>query len=518
MTSARILLAAAVLTLAGTAQSAKILGVIPSGGKSHHFVGAAYTKALAEAGHDVTVIAAFREKNPPKNYREIVMDDLYETLLKFMENPFEFPEIPPLMHLYMMYTEFGKFSSEFTLNHPEVKELMKSGETFDLVIVETFLTEAIYGMAQHFNASLITYSTLGNILWTRELTRSPAPTSHVANFILNYVDSMTFWERVWNTIVDWSDRLMYNTLHLPVQKQLYEQAFPNAKISFEEQMKNVSLVLLNSHFSLSSPRPYPPNVIEAGGIQIEKVKPLPEDLQKFLDGAKDGAIYFSMGSYLKSNEFPIEKRDAFIKVFSRMKQRIVWKFEDESITNLPKNVLIKPWMPQNDILAHPNVKVFMTHGGLLGGTEALFHGKPVVGIPIFGDQTMNVQRAVKTGYGVELLYKDITEENVENALNKVLGDPKYAKTAQLISQRYHDKPMSAKETALFWIEYVLRHRGAPQLRSPALELSFFQYLALDVYGTLVAIVLAVNLMLYWAVKSFLRNLCGTKPKKSKKVD
>lgn len=85
MTSARILLVVAVLALAGTGQSAKILGVIPSGGKSHHFVGAAYTKALAEAGHDVTVIAAFREKNPPKNYREIVMDDLYKTLLSESE-------------------------------------------------------------------------------------------------------------------------------------------------------------------------------------------------------------------------------------------------------------------------------------------------------------------------------------------------------------------------------------------------------------------------------------------------
>lgn len=512
------LLVAVLIIIVGAAHGAKILGVIPSGGKSHHFIGAAYTKALAEAGHDVTVIAAFREKNPPKNYREIVMDDLYETLMTaFMENPFEFPEIPPLLHLYMMYTEFGTFSSKFTLNHKDVKALLNSGETFDLVIVETFLTEAIYGMAQHFNASLITYSTLGNILWTRELTRTPAPTSHIANFILNYLDSMTFCERFWNTIVDWVDRIMYNTLHLPVQKQLYEQAFPNAKISFEEQMKNVSLVLLNSHFSLSSPRPYPPNVIEAGGIQIEKVKPLPEDLQTFLDGAKDGAIYFSMGSYLKSKEFPIEKRDAFIKVFSRMKQRIVWKFEDESIPNLPKNVLIKPWMPQNDILAHPNVKVFITHGGLLGGTEALFHGKPVVGIPIFGDQTMNVQRAAKTGYGVELLYKDITEENVQKALDKVLGDPKYAETARLISQRYHDKPMSAKETALFWIEYVLRHRGAPQLRSPALDLTLFQYLALDVYGTLALIVTLLSFATYWGAKRLVRKVC-TKPKKNKKVD
>lgn len=78
-TSLRLFLIA--LACTGATRCAKILGVMPDGGKSHHFIGSAYTKALAEAGHELTVIVAFREKNPPPNYREIVMEELYDTML-----------------------------------------------------------------------------------------------------------------------------------------------------------------------------------------------------------------------------------------------------------------------------------------------------------------------------------------------------------------------------------------------------------------------------------------------------
>lgn len=225
-----------------------------------------------------------------------------------------------------------------------------------------------------------------------------------------------------------------------------------------------------------------------------------KDLQKFLDGATNGAIYFSMGSYLKSKDLPVEKRNTFIKVFSRLKQRVIWKFEDESIPNLPKNLLIKAWMPQNDILAHPNVRLFITHGGLLGSTEALYHAKPVIGIPIFGDQRMNIQRAVRTGYGVLLDLNDVTEQTVQKAVEEVLTNPDYTDRARLISARYRDKPMSPKETAVFWIEYVIRHQGAPQIRSPAVDLTLLEYNLVDVYLTLAGLSCAIAALIYWAIK------------------
>lgn len=74
-----------------------------------------------------------------------------------------------------------------------------------------------------------------------------------------------------------------------------------------------------------------------------------QDLQKLLDNAKNGLIYFSMGSNLKSKDLPDEMKESILKVFSELKQTVLWKFE-EVLPNAPKNVHIVNWAPQNSIL------------------------------------------------------------------------------------------------------------------------------------------------------------------------
>lgn len=63
-----------------------------------------------------------------------------------------------------------------------------------------------------------------------------------------------------------------------------------------------------------------------------------------------------------SSKFPKEKIDAFLNAFSKLKQRVIWKFEDESY-EVPTNVLVRKWLPQSDILGHPNCILFIGHGG-----------------------------------------------------------------------------------------------------------------------------------------------------------
>lgn len=53
----------------------KILGIFPLGSTSHYAVGEATLKALAEAGHDVTMISVMKTKKPMKNYKEIIIPD-----------------------------------------------------------------------------------------------------------------------------------------------------------------------------------------------------------------------------------------------------------------------------------------------------------------------------------------------------------------------------------------------------------------------------------------------------------
>ena len=271
-------------------------------------------------------------------------------------------------------------------------------------------------------------------------------------------------------------------------------------------MKNVSLVLINHHFSTSSIRPFVANMIEIGGIHVDELKELPKDVKEFLDNAIDGVIYFSMGSIIKGIDWPLEKREAFIKVFGKLKQKVLWKYENETLPGNPGNIKIVSWLPQRDILAHPNVRAFITHGGLLGTTEALVEGVPVLGIPIYADQRMNMKKAESFGNGILLELTNVTENSVSYSLNEILNNPKFLRNAKEISERYIDRQNSPQETTVYWIEYVIRHKGAPHLISSAHALNYFQLHLIDVYAYLLFLLILFSSVIFIIVKGVISTI------------
>lgn len=74
-----------------------------------------------------------------------------------------------------------------------------------------------------------------------------------------------------------------------------------------------------------------------------------QNLQKIMDNAKHGVIYFSLGSNIKSKDLPEEIKQGLLKVLGELKQTVLWKFE-EVLIDLPKNVHIIEWAPQPSIL------------------------------------------------------------------------------------------------------------------------------------------------------------------------
>lgn len=355
----------------------------------------------------------------------------------------------------------------------------------------------VLGFVHRFKAPCVGISTFGASKWTTDLVGTPAPPSFVPNPFLSFTDRMSFGERMLNTVMSVVEVIVERTLDYPVQNQMYQNSFPDPKPSLQELKKSsVSLVLLNNHFTLSYPRPYVTGMIEVGGMHINRnPKPLPDDLQSFMDNATDGIIYFSMGSNIKSKDLPDEKRKAFLNVFSKLKQKVLWKWEDDKLPSKPDNVRIQSWWPQDDILAHPNVRLFITHGGLLSTTESLYHGVPVIGIPVFGDQHLNMAKAERGGYGLSVSYQDISEERLTVAIETILQDSKFRQNAQVISQRYRDQPQNPLDLAVFWVEYIIRHKGAPHIRTASMDLSFVQYHNLDVFATLIGVPIVVIYLL-----------------------
>jgi glucuronosyltransferase len=72
-----------------------------------------------------------------------------------------------------------------------------------------------------------------------------------------------------------------------------------------------------------------------------------------------------------------------VDVFSCLKQRIIWKWETEDMEGKPDNVLLSKWLPQQDILAHPKLKLFVSHGGQSSCQESLCYQKPMVNLSAF---------------------------------------------------------------------------------------------------------------------------------------
>lgn len=76
---------------------------------------------------------------------------------------------------------------------------------------------------------------------------------------------------------------------------------------------------------------------------------LHQDLQDILDSSPNGVVYFSLGSVLKSAALPEHTKKDLIRVLGELPYTVLWKFE-EKMDGLPKNVYIRPWMPQASIL------------------------------------------------------------------------------------------------------------------------------------------------------------------------
>lgn len=118
-------------------------------------------------------------------------------------------------------------------------------------------------------------------------------------------------------------------------------------------------------------------------------------------------------------------RRLLMRVFRKLPQRVLWKWESEdidSMSDLPGNVKLARWLPQQDLLGHPKIKAFVTHGGLLSMFETVYHGVPVVTLPVFCDHDSNAAKAERDGYAIKLDLATLTSDTLLRAIRKVIHD------------------------------------------------------------------------------------------------
>ncbi|XP_055837308.1 UDP-glycosyltransferase UGT5-like isoform X1 [Episyrphus balteatus] len=502
-----------VILITPQSNGARILGLFTAPSKSHLLIHTAIIDALVEKGHNATVVTTGPILKNNINYRHINLDIpgfSPDQMQKSLNNG------KPSYADFMNFVKTVTGVANDSIQHPTMRQLMEE-ETFDLVILGYFFNEFQLGVAAHFKCPVVISFMTQSITPLNQIVGNPREVAYVPN-LFQTGESKGFFSRVKNFVSTMVfDEIAYPLISDRQQAGLYDANFPADKYpSFDEMKKNVSLVFVNHHFSQGPIRPNVPAMVEIGGIQIkEKPAPLPEDLKKILDNAKNGVVYFSFGSNVQGKYLDKVKAKLMFDILSKLKQTVLWKWDDSPPPGQSPNIHYKTWLPQDDILAHPNVRLFITHGGAGSVVESQYHGVPMVGIPLFAEQFTNVDTMVKAGYGVGVEFATISSETFGNGVNEVLTNPVYRNNVQRFSKLYKDRPMTAKQTVVYWTEYILRHHGAPHMQSPAVHMNTLQLASLDVIGFLLAVIYIVYKVCKIVIMFIWSKLFSKKNKNSK---
>ena len=136
----------------------------------------------------------------------------------------------------------------------------------------------------------------------------------------------------------------------------------------------------------------------------------------------------------------------------------------------------------------------------------------MLALPVYGDQPGNSQSMVDQGYGLLLDYLTMTEGSFKGAIDEVLSNRKYTDKVKHFSKVYRDRPITAREEVVYWIEYVIRHKGAEHLKSPLIDMNVFEQYSLDVIGFLVVMGWVFIKIVKCSWCFVVRRVCGGKRK------
>ncbi|XP_044731275.1 uncharacterized protein LOC123294226 [Chrysoperla carnea] len=378
----------------------------------------------------------------------------------------------PTMSNVKWLNNYSDIILDWMFQHPDVKNLIQRPELyqFDVVITEWLTYQSTVAFADLYKCPLIGISSYSLFLSGYDAIDSPTHPVYLPNSWDEYINPSSFWDRLISVKNAIEYRNYYKYHMFPKQEALVRKHFGN-KISrgLREIEKDVSIVLTNTNPLLHGAYPKALNLIEFGGIHEQQLKPLPENIKSFLDNAQNGFIYFSLGSNIKSYLLGEKTIATILKVFKRLPYKILWKYESEVLLNKPDNVFISQWVPQKTVLEHANIKLFMTQGGLQSAEEAIRAQVPLIIIPFVADQHQNAGRFQQLGIGKCLLRAELTEQVLNNTIYEVIYSKSYKKNIKEISNTLWDQPTKPLDRAIWWIEYVIRHKGAKFLRNPVLD-------------------------------------------------
>ncbi|KAF5282556.1 hypothetical protein FQA39_LY04963 [Lamprigera yunnana] len=496
-----------VFVLFNSAIGANILYISPTPAQSHHIWNRVLALALNEKGHNITMLTHGHEEHLPANFTLIRLERMLNitfpgSYLRKFVNTNAFNNLKAQYEFSQAWckNDFTTQGLQTLVNYPKYFK-------FDVLIFDITFEQCLYPLIHRFNNPSVVAVTpfllppIFSYVWG-----NPLQPPYFSHSNMHYSDKMTFKERLFNFAITYYELLYRKYLALPYEMDLAKKYFGEDIPSFEDVERNMSILLSNSDPNLEYPVDLPPNIIPVGGLHVQPAKPLPQDLQQLVDNARNGVIIYSLGSFIKSDSMSEIKKRHILTAFSRVPATVICKFETD-LDDVPKNVIIKKWLPQNDILAQPNVKLLISHGGALSTQEAMRHGVPIIAIPFYGDQFLNAESLEHKKIGKVVDFTTLTNETFYATIKEVLDNPIYRNNIKTLAKRYTDRLNTPLETAIFWIEYILRHGSAEHLNLAARDMYFYETANLDIFVFIILLtctLLTVGNLLFLLCKLILK--------------
>ncbi|CAL9690562.1 unnamed protein product [Knipowitschia caucasica] len=480
-------------------------------------------KELVARGHEVVVLVpdvsllvkgsqSFNTVIYKVPYTKEDLDAKFAALSSGIFTPPKFSDYLDNVDLLVNYTTTEMRGCENLLKNEELMDQLR-GEAFEALLTDPFLPCGSL-LARMFSIPAIYYLRGLPCGLDQKANQCPSPPSFVPISFSDNTDKMDFPQRIQNTLLYGVESYMC-TVEYATYDDLVRR-YIDENMSYQQLLGEGAIWLLRYDFTFEWPRPIMPNMVFIGGINCAKKSPLSADLEEFVEGSGEhGIIVFTLGSMVSN--MPLEIAKLFFEAFGQVPQRVLWRYDGEIPADAPKNVMPLKWLPQNDLLAHPKARLFMTHGGIHGTYEGICNGVPMLMFPLFGDQQDNVHRMVAKGVAEQLLIYDLSTESLVTALKKILNDKRYQENMQTLSSLHNDRPVPPLDLAVFWTEFVLRHKGADHLRVAAHNLNWIQYFCLDVLGFLVLIVFIVVWITVKCCLFCTRKCCGRGTVKKKQA-
>uniref|UniRef100_A0A8C1R7C8 UDP-glucuronosyltransferase 2B31-like n=1 Tax=Cyprinus carpio TaxID=7962 RepID=A0A8C1R7C8_CYPCA len=386
---------------------------------------------------------------------------------------------------------------------PKLLEQIKQAN-FDLMLTDPANGGGVV-LAHYLNLPLV-FNVRFTVHGEAHFAIAPSPLSYVPFPLSQLTDNMTFLQRTYNVLFYTIRLFLYKCIVGPHYSALCDRYF-GPDLHYFELFQAADIWLMRVDFVFEFPRPTMPNVIYVGGFQCNPAKELQRDLEDFVQSSGEhGVIMMSLGTLV--GQLPLDIADEIAAAFAQLPQKVIWRYTGEPPSTLGNNTLLVKWLPQNDLLGHVKTKVFVSHGGTNGIFEAIYHGVPIVGLPLVFDQDDNLSKMRHRGVAKVVDIATIDRHIFKDALQEVLTEPSYRKNMQKLSSLHRDAPLNPLDSAIFWIEFVMRHRGAAHLRTDSYKMPWYSYHSVDVVVFLVSIVSLTVYIVFKVIRCLCCRLCA----------